>query len=145
MEYFLFVLNILLTTAFATSVASSYYLYRVRGGKVFIALSLLFCLYFVDNFLVFMTEVIPSFEHIYDIVFSTSPFFKAFIHIGLVACYAFIHKQILRESFRLSTMYCWFFTLWFSSLLGLFPTKQLAPGHFSCQRSCLTAVLLFTA
>ncbi len=98
MEYFLFLLNILLTTAFAASIASAYYLFQVRGGKVFIALGLLFCFYFIDNILVFMTEVIPSFAIVYDRIFMTSPIFKAFFHIGMVACYVYIHKQILRES-----------------------------------------------
>ncbi len=130
MEYFLFILNIMLTTAFATSVASAYYLYRVRGGKVFITLALLFCLYFADNFLVFMTEVIPSFEYIYDMVFSTSPFFKAFIHIGVVACYAFIHKQILREKFTSIDYVLLIFYAMVLFTVGLIPNKAVSSWAF---------------
>lgn|GEM_PF-6258435 len=100
MEYFLFLLNILLITAFATSIASAYYLYHVRGGRVFIALGLLFLLYFIDNAVVFMTEQIPSFALIYDSLFINSPVAKAFLHIGITSCYFFIHKQILREKFN---------------------------------------------
>lgn len=99
MQYLLFLVNILLTTAYAASFACAYFLYKVRGGRVFLALSLLFFIYFLDNTIVFMTEMIPAFSTIYDSLFATSPVFKAFLHIGMVFCYFFIHKQILREKF----------------------------------------------
>lgn len=100
MEYFLFFLNILLTTAFAMSITSAYYLYRTRGGHVFVALGILFTLYFLDNIIVFMTEEISSFALIYDMLFLTSPVAKAFFHVGIICCYFFIHKQVLRERFN---------------------------------------------
>lgn len=97
MEYFLFFLNILLTIALATSLASAYYLYRTRGGGVFVALIVLFLLYLFDNTIVFMTETIDSFAIIYDRFFISSPVAKAVFHIGIIFCYYFIHKQVLRE------------------------------------------------
>lgn len=97
MEYILFFLNICLTVGMSTSVASAYFLNRVRGGKVFIALGFLFFIYLVDNTIVFMTEVIPSFAASYNTIFVSSPVFKAVLHIGMIYCYMYIHKQILRD------------------------------------------------
>lgn len=81
----------------STSVASAYFLNRVRGGKVFVALGSLFFIYLVDNVIVFMTEVIPSFAASYNTIFVSSPVFKAVLHIGMIYCYMYIHKQILRK------------------------------------------------
>lgn len=100
MEYLLFLLNILLTTAYAASFACAYFLYKTRGGRVFLALTMLFFIYFLDNTVVFMTEVFPQFGEFYDSIFAASPVFKAVLHIGMVFCYLFIHKQILREKFN---------------------------------------------
>lgn len=97
LNYFLFFLNLLITVCHATSIASAYFLTRVRGGRVFIALCALFGLYFIDNTIVSMTEMLPSFAAVYDSLFLASPIFKAAIHICLVFCYMFITKQILRE------------------------------------------------
>lgn len=97
MDYFLFFVNILLTIACSTSVASAYFLNRVRGGKVFATLGMLFLIYFLDNTVVFMTEVVPGFALLYDNIFMASPVFKAVFHIAMVYCFIFIHKQILRE------------------------------------------------
>ena len=81
----------------STSVASAYFLNRVRGGKVFMALGFLFFIYLVDNTIVFMTEVIPDFAASYNTIFLSSPVFKAVLHIGMIYCYMYIHNQILRK------------------------------------------------
>lgn len=123
LEYILFFLNICLTVGMSTSVASAYFLNRVRGGKVFIALGFLFFIYLVDNTIVFMTEVIPSFAASYNTIFVSSPVFKAVLHIGMIYCYMYIHKQILRDKINSIN-----YVLMFAYAMVIFTSNFTADG-----------------
>jgi len=146
-EYLLFFLNILLTVATAASFAGAYFLRSVRKGKVFVAIESLFVIYFLDNTIVFMTEVIPSFSALYDMLFLSSPVLKAGFQICAIFCYMFIHKQILGEkinSVNLTLFFSYAMVLFSANFVSMLPVRAwlfYAPTQFFNIGLCIYGIV----
>jgi len=150
-EYLLFFLNILLTVAASASVAAAYFLRNVRKSKVFIAIEAIFVIYFLDNTIVFMTEVIPSFAALYDMLFLSSPVLKAGFQICAIFCYLFIHKQILKEklnSINFTLFFSYAMVLFTANFVSLLPVRAwlfYAPTQFFNIGLCIYGIVKLKA
>ncbi len=89
--------NALLSCAFCVAVACLYYHYYTKNGNKLLCIALIVMLiaYFVDNNIVFCTEIIPRFAEVYDTNFISNPSVKTVYFLILVGSLLVAFQQLM--------------------------------------------------
>ena len=96
-DLLILIYNALLSCAFCVAVACLYYHYYTKDQNKLLCIALLVALisYFVDNNIVFCTEIIPRFAEVYDTNFISNPSVKTVYFLILIGSLLVAFQQLM--------------------------------------------------
>lgn len=99
MCYLNFIYNIAIIIFFTLNVVLYYVYYKDRGEKVYLMISALFILYFLDDLILYMKDFIPNFLIFYNHYFIITPIISTFINLAFLWCYNLIYITNIGKAF----------------------------------------------
>lgn len=97
LEMLLFFYNSILLIAYGIPVFLSFFLYSRTRRQVYIAISLLYLTFILDNLVIYLTEFIDWFAVLYDRLFMTVPSYKTIIYLAMFLCMCKVAEGILEQ------------------------------------------------
>lgn len=96
-DLLILIYNALLSCVFCVAVACLYYHYLTKDENKLLCIALIVTLiaYFVDNNIVFCTEIIPRFAEVYDTNFISNPSVKTVYFLILVGSLLYAFQQLM--------------------------------------------------
>lgn len=95
--------------------------YAEYKKKDYLLISAFFLTHIIDNLIISLTEVVPSFSEFYDSVFMNVPSFKTVIYFSTFLCYIKIAESFLKKTFSSYVYILFAITMLFLLFIPMLP------------------------